>query len=281
MATESVTLIEQPPCGYRFFIREKGRSHHPTLVFFHGFLGSHLDWEDVIKRLPERYRTLAVDLPGHGKTEVTPAGHARCFTMPRVAAALAQWIGTASESPVVLIGYSLGGRLALYLAVHYPDLFRAIVLESASPGLRTASERHQRRQWDEHWARQLEREPFPRFLEKWYNQPLFRTLKHHPSFDALFRQRLNNRPEWLAHVLRGMGTGVQPSLWEHLPTLKKPLLLLTGEKDPKFRAISEEMVRMAPKCSVKVIAGCGHNIHRENPDAFVQAILDFLHHPLE
>ena len=281
MLTEYYIFIKQRPCGYRLFIGETGQSHHCTLVFLHGFMGSHLDWQEVIKYLPEGYRALTIDLPGHGKTEVRPPSHARCFTLPQIAGALAQWMAMISSTRVAVVGYSMGGRLALYMALHYPDLFRAIILESASPGLPSASERHKRRIQDEHRARQLELEPFPQFLKKWYDQPLFQTLKQHPSFDALFRQRLNNCPKLLARVLREMGTGVQPSLWEHLPSLKKPLLLLTGEKDPKFRAISEEMAKMAPKCSIKVITGCGHNIHRENPEAFVKAILDFLHQPLE
>ena len=146
----------------------------------------------------------------------------------------------------------MGGRLALYLAIHYPKYFSRIILESASPGLKTAEERRSRRRLDHKLANQLEETNFRQFLTNWYNLPLFHTLKNHPQFQDLLKQRLNNRSEFLAKSLREMGTGQQPPLWNHLTKNKIPLLLVVGEKDAKFRAIADEMAQVCPTAQVKI-----------------------------
>ena len=269
-------MIQVDGCIYRFHGFSGGTSGDPVLLFLHGFMGSSADWAEVFSLLPSRLRALALDLPGHGRTTVQSSSGKGCFTLSTVAQAIARWHAEQGWPPVILIGYSMGGRLALYLALHHPEMARCVVLESASPGIQDAAERYRRRQRDEQLARELEQDAFPRFLDRWYRQPLFASLRKHPVFPRLLQQRQKNHPALLAQVLREMGAGSQPPLWDKLPLLKKPLLLLVGENDPKFRAISEKMAKVTGRCTIKVIPDCGHNIHRENPGAFVQALREWI-----
>lgn len=242
-----------------------GSAENPPLLFLHGFMGNSRDWAPIVARLHDRYRCLAVDLPGHGKSSVRKP--AQC-TMPAAAAAVIALMEAWGVERTGLVGYSMGGRLALYLAIHFPGRFTHLVLESSSPGLRTAAERQARRRWDDSIARKLEQLPFAEFLGEWYAMPLFETLRAHPSYSDLLQRRLHNDPAQLAMSMRQMGTGSQPSLWEEWERLEIPSLLLAGELDEKYVGISAEMHAHNPQATRLIIPGAGHNIHAEQPDTF-------------
>jgi len=174
-----------------------------------------------------------------------------------------------------LIGYSLGGRLALYLTLHFSQYFHKVVLESASAGLRTDAERSDRLAKDQQLAARLENEEFRQFLENWYQQPIFDSLRSHPDFPELLEQRLNNSPYQLAKSLRNLSTGMQPSLWEDLHKIEIPLLLLAGELDPKFVKINQQMEQLTKCSQLQIAPNCGHNIHFENTELFVEKIQAF------
>ncbi|MGB3493797.1 MAG: 2-succinyl-6-hydroxy-2,4-cyclohexadiene-1-carboxylate synthase [Elainellaceae cyanobacterium] len=254
-------------------------SQRPPLVFLHGFMGSSEDWLEVMQRLGDRHRCIAVDLPGHGQTQVlhgsTNPDHP-AFQMALTTQALVKLLDQLAIPICDLVGYSMGGRLALYLAIHYPHRVRRLVLESASPGLATEQERQARRQHDEHLAQRLETEDFEAFLEGWYRQPLFARLRHHPNFDSLWQRRLRNRPLDLGRSLRQMGTGQQPSLWNTIQHHSQATLLLAGEADTKFRAIATQMSHHCPAMTSTVIPNCGHTVHAEQPDAFTRQVKEFL-----
>jgi 2-succinyl-6-hydroxy-2,4-cyclohexadiene-1-carboxylate synthase len=170
----------------------------------------------------------------------------------------------------------MGGRLALYLNLHFPQRFSKVVLESASPGLKTERDQAERIQRDLELAQQLEKIDFPIFLAKWYSQPLFASLNKHPGFKFMLEKRLQNNPLELAKSLRHLSTGQQPSLWEKLKTNQNHLLLLVGEYDKKFRAINSEMLRLGESSQLKIISNCGHNIHFENPKEFALNVQRFI-----
>ncbi len=256
------------------FFRLSGPAGRPVILFLHGFLGSGEEWEEIISHLAERFRCLAVDLPGHGRS--ASVDRRRSWRMENNAKAVIVLLAKLGIHKCFLAGYSMGGRLALYLALHYPRYFAKVILESASPGLRTEEERRERLARDEQLARRLETGDFREFLRDWYRQPLFQTLKQHPRFEEIFQHRLQNDPRGLAKSLREMGTGAQPSLWEQLPGNKIPLLLVAGEKDAKFRSIAAEMAKINPVAGVKVITGCGHNVHFEAPEIFAAEVEKFL-----
>jgi 2-succinyl-6-hydroxy-2,4-cyclohexadiene-1-carboxylate synthase len=242
-----------------------GNSNGPALLCLHGFLGSRKDFAPIFDQLSTEFLCLSVDLPGHGKTQIVE--QASGYEMEEIAQGLIQLIRKLDLAPCYLVGYSMGGRLALYLACCFPQYFSGVLLESASPGLATEFERAERQKKDEVLAVNLEVGVWPNFVRQWYNQPLFSTLKSHPCFETLLQSRYNNCPFELARALRGMGTGAQPSLWEALPRLKLPLTLVVGTLDFKFVAINQVMKDCCPSAQL-VTAPTGHVVHFEAPDLF-------------
>lgn len=259
---------------YRFACRLHGDPGHDPVLFLHGFLGSSEEFDPQIARLADRFRCIAVDLPGHGATRVY--GGAALYRMAATADGLARLLAALGVRATALVGYSMGGRLALYLAARRPALCRRITLISASPGLAATSARQQRIEQDLALAEALLAEGLPAFLARWYAQPLFASLKAHPGFAGVLARRRRNDPRGLALSLRHLGTGCQPSLWSALPSLGVPLQLLVGERDAKFVAIAAEMARLCPAARLEVVAGCGHALHLEAPHQLADRLLAFL-----
>ncbi|MEL6272107.1 MAG: 2-succinyl-6-hydroxy-2,4-cyclohexadiene-1-carboxylate synthase, partial [Chloroflexota bacterium] len=245
------------------------------LVLLHGFTGSSVNWQQHADAFSRRYRVLTIDLPGHGKTD-SPDDPAR-YAMEPVAQDVAAIIGEHGGS-ANLLGYSMGGRLALYMAIHYADVLRYVILESTSPGLRTSAERADRKQRDDTLADRIERDGITAFVDFWEALPLWKSQKQLSDEvrQALRQQRLRNNPLGLANSLRGMGTGVQPPLWDDLDKLRLPSLLITGELDTKYMAIAEEMQPYIPSVQRTVIQSAGHTTHIEQPEQFQQAVTEFL-----
>ncbi len=249
----------------------RGDKRQPVLLFLHGFLGNCEDFDAIVPHLSDNFCCLSVDLPGHGQTQVAEEN----YTMSNTAELVVRLLDRLDISQCHLVGYSMGGRLALYLALQFPDRVLKTVLESASPGLKTQSERLARKQHDATLADRLESD-FPAFLADWYEQPLFRSLKQHPNFEQTFQQRLKNRPSELAKSLRYMGTGEQPSLWNRLKRHQNPLLLLVGARDRKFITINQEMAHLCQTAHLAIIPMVGHTIHVENSQTFAKHLRRFL-----
>ncbi len=254
-------------------IRRSGKRSAPAILFLHGFMGDAWDWEAVVNLLESDFQCFLVDLPGHGRNRSPEVGVS--WSMENTARAVVYTLDNAGISSCFLIGYSMGGRLALYLALKHPRYFQKVILEGASPGIRHPDERRQRRELDEKRAERLENSDFRTFLREWYRQPLFQGLPENDAFPNMLQRRLRNNPHHLAKVLRELGTGAQPSLWNELPEVKIPLLLMVGEKDKKFRAIAEEMCQTSSRIRMAVIPGCGHNVHVEAPQLFTKQVKRF------
>lgn len=259
---------------FEFHYYFRGNKAKPLILFLHGFMGDSNEFNQVISLLSDQFCYLTVDLPGHGKTRVM--GGEECYTMSNTADALINLLDQLNVKQCFLVGYSMGGRLALYLTLRFPQRFSKIVLESASPGLKSQGDRLERIQRDFELAKKMEESSFSIFLKNWYNQPIFASLKNHPDFEFLKQTRLQNNQFELAKSLRNLGTGCQPSLWEKLQNNKNPLLLLVGEYDTKFIAINSEMVRLCPFAQLQIVSNCGHNIHFEDPKTFVENVWPFL-----
>ena len=210
------------------------------------------------------------DLPGHGKTAVL--GDETYYRMEAIAASLIQVMDMLAIAPCHLLGYSMGGRLALYLAIHYPQYFQSVILESASPGLKTEQERRDRRQRDHAIAQRLEQENFESFLDWWYGLPLFQTLRAHPTYQEMLARRRHNNPSEVARSLRQMSTGQQPSLWTKLTDLAAPCFWIIGGEDKKFIRIAQQAQAHHPKIQLHCLKSIGHNVHQEAPNDFVSLI---------
>lgn len=250
-----------------------GNKHQPAILFLHGFMGSGDDYAEICLELENKFYCLTVDLPYHGKTRIKTGQ--KYYTMPETAKGLINLLDRLKIEQCFLVGYSMGGRLALYLTLHYPSRFSQVILESASPGLKTAQERSQRRQADNKIAEKLITIPFKYFLVQWYNQKIFTSLQQHPNFEQLIERRMQQNPRELAKSLRYMGTGKQPSLWEQLLNNTVPLLLLVGEYDRKFTAINAEMANRSPVAELKIIPRTGHNIHFEDRENYLIQLIKF------
>lgn len=259
---------------YHFNYYAVGRSNHPPLLFLHGFMGDCHEFDPVMSLLSDQFYCLAIDLPGHGKTQT--AVDDQPYTMQQTAEGLIRCLDALNIKTCFLLGYSMGGRVALYLTLHFPHYFSKVILESASPGLQTEAERIARMAHDRKLAQALETEDFPAFLHRWYHQPLFASLTEHPEFEQLFNARLQNQPLHLAQSLRHLSTGCQPALWEKLQQNTLPLLLLVGEFDVKFVRINREMANLCRSASLEIMEQAGHNIHFEQVNRFVITIRHFL-----
>ena len=234
-----------------------------NVVLLHGFSGTHRAWDGVVGLLdPERYRPLALDLPGHGKSADAPGSITFAGATEHVLAA--------SPERFTLCGYSLGGRIALHVALAAPERVRRLILVGVNPGIEDEAERARRREADRELAEDLERIPFEEFIERWRTQPLFTGEPHEVGVLAREDQR-RNRPDALAAVMRGLGTGEMAPLWDRLPELKMPLTVLVGERDAKYRALGWRMVGLLANGELVVAPG-GHSLPLESPAAVVRAL---------
>jgi 2-succinyl-6-hydroxy-2,4-cyclohexadiene-1-carboxylate synthase len=235
-----------------------------TVVLLHGFGGTHRAWDGVSALLGhERYRPLALDLPGHGQgaDAAHPITFSDCVTH----------VLAASPERFVLCGYSMGGRIALHVALAAPQQVKRLVLVSCSPGIEDPDERAQRRAADEALARELEDDPFKDFIERWRAQPLFACDP--PQVGALaIKDQCRNQPDALAAVLRGIGSGEMTPLWDRLEQLTMPVTVLVGDRDKKFQALGRRMVDLLPNAQLVSAVG-GHRLALENPQAVADALL--------
>jgi 2-succinyl-6-hydroxy-2,4-cyclohexadiene-1-carboxylate synthase len=252
-----------------------GDRNNPAVILLHGFMGSSADWmEDVIPSLSKDYYCIAVDLPGHGKTDTERRDN---YTMDRCATAIASLMDTLSISQSNLIGYSMGGRLALYTAVNLSGRIGKAVIESASPGLAKESDRRARVEQDRKLADRILHTPMQQFLQEWYQQPLFETMdKESEPYRMMLIRRAANDPKRLALSLEMMGTGAQPSLWDKLDKIRSPLLLIVGEHDTKYRAIASDIANHCPAATTATVKDAGHAAHLDNPDEYIKLASQFL-----
>lgn len=248
----------------------------PPLMLLHGFTGSAANWRPFMDVFGRHYRVVAVDLPGHGETDAPP--DAERYRSEAVADDLCRLMDHLGIERAVVLGYSMGGRLALSLAMLHPERVNALVLESSSPGLASAEEREARRARDEALAERIERDGIEAFVAHWENLPLFASAKRLPEDvqERIRAGRLKNRPQGLAGSLRGMGTGVQPSWWHLLSDLHVPVQLVAGELDGKFCDIAERMRDALPDVRLAVVPDAGHMVHVEKPELFATIVVDFL-----
>ena len=250
-------------------------------MLLHGFMGDCRDFSAIVARL-QGFCCLVVDLPDHGQTQVDLPDRGRTqvapnlhYQMDDVAKGLIELLDELAIEQCWLAGYSMGGRIALYLASYFPQYFWGVILESASPGLKTQQERDRRVIRDLQLARQLESGDLTQFIRQWYANPLFESFTRQSNFSEAIARRLDNNPYKLARSLRSIGLGMQPSLWDLLPQVNPPLWLIVGAWDRKFVAIAREIVTICPQASLNIVKNTGHNVHFEQPEQFVKAIETF------
>ncbi len=237
-----------------------GDPRGPKVVFLHGFTQTRNSWKPMAEHVAAAgNHSVVIDLPGHGDSAGVRADLRRTADM--VAA-----IGGAGT----YVGYSLGGRAALHLALMYPHLTKSVVLIGATAGIADADERARRREADDAVEARLVELGLEAFLREWVAQPLFSDLAV-TAEDLADRGR--NTVEGLTSSLRLAGAGAQTSLWPRLREINSPVLAIAGERDEKFAALAEQIAAAIPQGAALLVPNAGHAAHLQQPDFVLQSIL--------
>lgn len=245
----------------------------PNLVLLHGFTGSAATWAPYRDALTG-FRVIAIDLPGHGRTDVAPDG----ATFEDIADATVASARAHGADRAAWLGYSMGGRVALQVAARHPACVSRLVVESASPGLRSPEERSHRTAADDALAARILEGGLEAFVDRWAAQPLFASQKRLPPA-TLARERdarLANSAEGIAGGLRAMSVGRQPSLWEALEGMHMASLVVVGADDTKYVALGREAAERLPHARLEILYRAGHTVHLEQPSAFWAIVRSFL-----
>lgn len=243
------------------------------LAFLHGFTGSPASFGPVEALLPESTTVLAPFLPGHGVPPAFP--FVRSFF--EAVDAIASYISERSQHPIALCGYSLGGRLALWLAIRHPKLVQRLILIGAHPGLKSDIERQQRRLEDERWITLLESQGLSAFVDAWEYQSLFTSQKAALNSEQKIVQRairLGHTNNGLSATLSAMGLGAMPDARPALSQITMPIQLVVGQEDTRFLAIAEEILPHLQHGELRIIPDAGHNVIIEQPAAVAAILLE-------
>lgn len=258
----------------RYNIERAGQGE--PLLLLHGFTGSIENWRRQISFFEKYFAVVVIDFMGHGNSDAP--GDPLRYRMEWCTADLREIFDELEIGRAHVLGYSMGGRVALHFANAYPERVGNLVLESASPGIPDDKERAQRSANDAALAEKIERDGIEKFVEEWANSPLFATQSRlsEQTRAQLKQQRLQNNARGLANSLRSLSVGVQASLWKVLPTLNVRTLLIAGENDEKFREIASQMARAMPNAKLQIVRNAGHAVHLEEPEIFDELVLSFL-----
>ncbi|MDA3860755.1 MAG: 2-succinyl-6-hydroxy-2,4-cyclohexadiene-1-carboxylate synthase [Melioribacteraceae bacterium] len=251
-------------------------SNKIPIIFLHGFTGSAENWLSFFEKLDSKYFPIAIDLPGHGKTNVPDnldsfSANSHIETVDIV-------LNHFQIQKAILVGYSMGGRTALSFAVINPGRIIALVLESATAGIEEATERKSRIKTDFEIADKILSDGIDSFVQDWMDLPFFRSLKSldDVEYSQIIQQKRTNSATGLVNSLRGFSTGQMPSLWNRLESLKFPTLLIAGSLDRKYVRLNKQMNLSIHNSELKIIEDCGHNTHSENPEEFIILVNEFL-----
>lgn len=260
--------------GVRYYVEVNGEGF--PLVLLHGFTGDTTTWKPFYPEWSQGRQVVAIDIIGHGKTDSSE--EIKRYDILSVVHDVKIILEKLNIDNTDMLGYSMGGRIALSFAIQYPECVRKLILESSSPGLQLEEERNARKTADEGLCQLIEEKGIVHFIDYWGNIPLFSSQKRLPQEkqEIIRKQRLQNNPIGLCNSLRGMGTGSQPSWWKKLRELQPETLLITGSLDEKFCTIAKKMLHLMPNAEIIQMDDCGHAIHVEQPEKFGTIVKEFL-----
>ena len=247
------------------------------VVVLHGFTGSAAVMAPFIDALPPGLSVLAPDIVGHGESDAPD--RLEPYTMASVVDQLLSLVAGRGPATVHLVGYSMGGRIALSMATRAPWFFASVTSISATAGLADAAQRAARHELDEDRAGEIERTGARDFLSAWFAMDLFAPLRNAlgpAGVAAAIEQRSPASTLGWANSLRATGTGSMPPVWDRLSTIRAPVLALAGGLDPAYVQLAEELAAAAADGRAQVMPGLGHALPMEDPTATAAAVADFI-----
>lgn len=246
----------------------------PPVTLLHGFTQSGRSWHEMISKMPEGWKWVVPDLRGHGDTRVRPSAP---HTMDACTADLEVLWDHLRIARTHLVGYSMGGRLALHVAATRPERVLSLLTIGAHAGLE-GDAREVRRRGDEALAERIEKDGLEAFVDYWSSLPLIAGLERRgPSFVAQVRaERMNNRVAGLAESLRGMGAGAMQPVWDELARVSCPCSFVAGQLDDGYVASARRLAMSVPDGRMVIVQRAGHTVYQERPDAFARLLLAHL-----
>ncbi|KAK2976386.1 hypothetical protein RJ640_008096 [Escallonia rubra] len=288
-------VVELEDFAISINVQEIGQNpDNDVLVFLHGFLGTGEDWVPMMEAISGSARCVAIDLPGHGGSKMqyqngNESAQDPTFSVEVVAEILCKSLHLITPRKVTMIGYSMGARIALYMALRCSDKVEGAVIISGSPGLKDDVARKIRRIKDDFLACSFVSHGLEHFIQMWYTGDLWNSLRGHPRFKQIAASRLKHDDvHALAKSLSDLSVGRQPSLWEDLKHCTIPILFIVGERDEKFLRIAQEMCSQISRgpgsgkisgrdaYEIAKVPNCGHAAHLENPLPVISAVTRFL-----
>ena len=258
---------------YNFY--QSQNNSNQLLVLLHGFISDSRTFNDDVQYFLQEANVLTIDLPGHGQDQ-SPIDVTWDF--PYITTQLDELLDIYKSYDITLLGYSMGGRVALYYALYGKCSLSKLIIESSSPGIKDENNRHERQQIDAARAKVLDIAGLEVFVNDWEKLPLFYTQYEldKDKKSAIREMRLSQNPHKLAKALRDYGTGQMPNLWEQIGNIQIPCFILTGELDQKFVKTGQAMNRDMKYSQIHSFSNVGHTIHVEDSTEFDTMILGFL-----
>lgn len=247
------------------------------IIFLHGFTGTTTDWNFLKDQVPENFSPIFIDLIGHGKSD--SPNNVEYYEAKFQIEILKYILEYLELKEVVLVGYSMGGRLALSFTIKNHDFVQALVLESTSFGIENEQERKERIESDEKLAEQISNSSVEEFINNWIKAPLFSTLKNagYERFETMKNRKIeSNNLIGLKNTLLGFSTGKMENYSLYLDNLKAKTMLISGELDEKFVKINTRANSLLPNSELVIVKQSGHNVHFEKPKEFLKFLNRFL-----
>lgn len=257
---------------YSKCIEPKENTAQPCVVFLHGLLGSIGDWEQIAPAIAKTHPVLLIDLPGHGNSRLITVSESHGFE--QTCHLIIEQLESSPYQEFIFVGYSLGGRIAMYLnaCVELPTNHSlcGLCIEGGNFGLLSKEDKQVRLNNDIQWAERFEQQPIADVLDNWYQQKVFSSLNPEQRQD-LVAKRSDNLGKSIGMMLRSTSLAKQPYLLEALHRSTIPMLYICGEADNKFQHLAEQS-----QLTYQIIAQAGHNAHVEQPERFTHVLNTFL-----
>ena len=259
-------ILEGADVRLNYFVTGEGE----PVTLLHGFTQSGRSWQEVISAMPAGWRFVVPDLRGHGETRLRPGA---AYTMEACTADLEMLWGHLGIDRTHLVGYSMGGRLALHVAARHPERLLSLLTIGAHAGLEPGA-REGRKLEDDALAERIEKDGVEAFVDYWAGLPLFAGLERRgPSFVAQLRaERLKNTVAGLDCSLRGMGAGVMDPVWDELGRVTVRCTFVAGRLDHGYVASARRLAASVPNGRVEIVARAGHSVHQERPEVITRVL---------